>query len=888
MWQSIANIILRNRLLIIGLMTLMTVFFGYNAVTGLKLDNKYGILLPKNAKAKIDYDRFKLMFGEDGGTLVIAIQTDSLYTEERFLKWKELGDSILQYDGVTSVLSEATLFGIAKNSEEQKFEAHRVFSDTRYNDKTIDSIKREIKNNPIYEGLLFNSGQNVSLMMINVDESFITDQKKSGVILEIEAVAESYTSYFGAPKYAGLPHLRIVIGKQILKEMYLFIGLLVLITSLLIFLFFRSFRVVFISVLVVGISVIWSMGSIAVLNFNITIVMALIPPLMIVIGIPNCIFLITKFHQEILLHGNKVKALTRVIKKIGTATFLTNLTTALGFLTFISTNSPKLMEFGICAALNIILVFVISISILPIFLSYSSSPKRKHLKHLERKLSVGLLNNLINITKNYRPAVYVVTISVIVLSIVGMLQINATGNLTGDLPKDHQISKDFNFIQDNFGGSVPFEILVEYKEKSRLSKASTLRKIEAIQSLYKEDTLFARFISYIDFLKAANMAYNDNDSSQFILVTNKRKLAAIKKYVDNSIELNSGNSGIALNELVDTNNMVMRIRSQMKDIGSYEVDDKATIMRVQIDSILNPNRTEIEGYFFQYSNEGDIQYIDSILANSTAIYNALTSTIAKDDEDLQFAFDSDPALIKTYYKKADFKENLRTAIDNEYFGLTITGTSIVASNGTQYMVINLFTSLLFAIIAIAILMAILFRSMRMVLVSLIPNFIPLLFTGGIMGWFGIPLKPSTLLVFSIAFGISVDDTIHYLAKYRQELKSQQWDLKECVVMAIREAGLGMFYTSIVLFCGFSMFAFSEFGGTKALGMLVSLTLLVAMITNLVILPSLLLSLERRLTTKSFEEPYFDTYAEESDLDWGNLEIKSLPEKDFTEDDVKQL
>ena len=888
MWQSIANIILRNRLLIIGLITLMTVFFGYNAVTGLKLDNKYGILLPKNAKAKIDYDRFKLMFGEDGGTLVIAIQTDSLYTEERFLKWKELGDSILQYDGVTSVLSEATLFGITKNSEEQKFEAHRVFSDTRYHDKTIDSIKREIKNNPIYEGLLFNSGQNVSLMMINVDESFITDQKKSGVILEIEAVAESYTSYFGAPKYAGLPHLRIVIGKQILKEMYLFIGLLVLITSLLIFLFFRSFRVVFISVLVVGISVIWSMGSIAVLNFNITIVMALIPPLMIVIGIPNCIFLITKFHQEILLHGNKVKALTRVIKKIGTATFLTNLTTALGFLTFISTNSPKLMEFGICAALNIILVFVISISILPIFLSYSSSPKRKHLKHLERKLSVGLLNNLINITKNYRPAVYVVTISVIVLSIVGVLQINATGNLTGDLPKDHQISKDFNFIQDNFGGSVPFEILVEYKEKSRLSKASTLRKIEAIQSLYKEDTLFARFVSYIDFLKAANMAYNDNDSSQFILVTNKRKLAAIKKYVDNSTELNSGNSGIALNELVDTNNMVMRIRSQMKDIGSYEVDDKATIMRVQIDSILNPNRTEIEGYFVQYSNEGDIQYIDSILANSTAIYNALTSTIAKDDEDLQFAFDSDPALIKTYYKNADFKENLRTAIDNEYFGLTITGTSIVASNGTLYMVINLFTSLLFAIIAIAILMAILFRSMRMVLVSLIPNFIPLLFTGGIMGWFGIPLKPSTLLVFSIAFGISVDDTIHYLAKYRQELKSQQWDLKECVVMAIREAGLGMFYTSIVLFCGFSMFAFSEFGGTKALGMLVSLTLLVAMITNLVILPSLLLSLERRLTTKSFEEPYFDTYAEESDLDWGNLEIKSLPEKDFTEDDVKQL
>jgi hypothetical protein len=161
----------------------------------------------------------------------------------------------------------------------------------------------------------------------------------------------------------------------------------------------------------------------------------------------------------------------------------------------------------------------------------------------------------------------------------------------------------------------------------------------------------------------------------------------------------------------------------------------------------------------------------------------------------------------------------------------------------------------------------------MVMVSLIPNFIPLLFTAGVMGWAGIPLKPSTLLVFSIAFGISVDDTIHYLAKYRLELKSKQWDLKECVIMAIREAGLGMFYTSIVLFFGFSMFSFSEFGGTKALGLLVSLTLLVAMITNLVLLPTILLSLERRLTTKSFEEPYFDAYAEESDMDWNNLDVK---------------
>ncbi|MBL1281341.1 MAG: MMPL family transporter [Fluviicola sp.] len=531
------------------------------------------------------------------------------------------------------------------------------------------------------------------------------------------------------------------------------------------------------------------------------------------------------------------------------------------------------MEFGICAAINIILVFVISITILPIFLSFSSAPKKKHLKHLERKLAVGLLNNLINITLNHRKWVYVATVGIIAFSIAGMLQIKATGNLTGDLPQDHQIARDFNFIQDNFGGSIPFEIMVDYKEKSRLAKSSTLRRINAVQNQYKNDTLFSKFISYIDFLKAANMAYHDNDSTQFRLVTKKRKLATLKKYIDNSIEVNSGGSGIVMNEFLDTAHRVLRIRSQMKDIGSYEIKDKAEIMQLEIDSILNPDKKAIERLFSIYDEKGKDAYIDSIIFEYSTVYNSLTKILSDGNEDKQFEFDSDADLVKSYFSKKGFKENLRTAIDDEYFGITLTGTSIVASNGTQYMVINLFTSLMFAILAISLLMAILFRSWRMVLVSLVPNFIPLLFTAGVMGWFGIPLKPSTLLVFSIAFGISVDDTIHYLAKYRQELKSKQWDLKECVIMAIREAGLGMFYTSIVLFCGFSMFSFSQFGGTQALGLLISLTLLVAMVTNLVILPTLLLSLERRLTTKSFEEPYFDAYAEESDLDWGNVELE---------------
>jgi uncharacterized protein len=875
MWQKIANIILRNRWFILAIILILTVFFGYFAVTGLKIDNKYGNMLPKDSAAQRSYLKFKKTFGEDGSTLVIAIQNDSLFTEDIFNKWKELGDSILQFDGVTSVISEATLFTIDNNKKDQKFEARRIFSDNTYRDKSIDSIKREIKNNPIYNGLLYNDSSNVTLMMVGIDERFLSNQKKSGVVLEIEDLALSYSNSLGKLHFAGLPHIRVVVGKRIINEMYIFIGLAIFVTSLLLYIFFRSLRVVLICNTVVFIAVIWSMGTIGMFGFNISILMALIPPLMIVIGIPNCIFLMTKYHQEVKNHGNKIKALAIVISKIGTATFLTNFTTALGFSTFIFTNSEKLTEFGIIASINIMVVFVISICIIPIVASLSKSPKPRHLNHLDRKFAQGFIEKLIQATNHHRKSVYTITVFVVLLSVLGIFKMEATGNITGDLPENDPILKDVQFIEKNFGGAIPFEIMVNYKQPGRLFKTETLEKIDEIQKNYTNDTLFSKSISYVDFIKVINMAYYENNPEQFKIISNRDK-KRLKKYLDNFDITNSSAGNMSIKELIDTATTTLRIRTQMRDIGSYEVADHVKLMQYRIDQILNPDKIKIEKFYSKLQN-GKKAYIDSILSFS-GIYNNLTAELSAKNPDLQVGFDLDPNKIKKYYTKKNFTKKLRTAIDQEYFDITLTGTSVVASEGTQYLVKNLFTSLLFAIIAISILMAILFRSWRMVIISLVPNLIPLLFTAGIMGWFGIPLKPSTLLVFSIAFGISVDDTIHYLAKYRQELKSRKWDLKQCVINSIRESGLGMFYTSIILFCGFSMFSFSQFGGTQALGLLISLTLLVAMVTNLVILPSLLLTLDRFLTTKSFEEPYFEVYDEDSDINWDDLEVKT-PEND---------
>lgn len=959
MWFKLSQLILRNRIVIISIIAGLTVFFGYFAFTGLEMDNKYGNMLPKKSPAQDDYLQLKEMFGEDGGALVLAIKTDKLYTEENFVLWKHLGDSIAKLPGINSVLSEADLFTIKNNTEEGKFEAAPIFIDETFQDKSIEEIREEIRKIPLYNGVLYNDSTNVSLMMISIDESYLSDQNKSDVVLDAEAIALGYEHVFGKMHFAGLPHIRVVMGKRVVSEMYIFIGLAVAVTSLLLYIFFRSFRVVLFCNLVVFTAVIWSLGSIGLMGFKLSILMALIPPLMIVIGIPNCVFLLNKFHQEVKDHGNKTKAISRIISKVGNATFLTNLTTALGFSTFMFTNSEKLIEFGTTASLNIMFVFVLSICIIPILFSLTKQPKERHLKHLEKKFSVTIVNKLVHITTSHRKKVYLTTILALLIAIFGATKMKATGNLTSDLPDSDPILKDIHFIEEHFKGAIPFEILVNYKKDARKFDRSVLQKIETIQTKIEEDSVFSKTLSLVNFMKLINMAYYGNNPDMYKLIE-RRDMLRLKGYVDNFQEdmvqtqlvyayqdsmrlgaMHYGDSlmlnypklakrvmnfvpvmdsldsiapspypslldvknylaenevnkevlatsekmypvsavGLSLKELIDTTNTTFRIRMQVLDLGSYEIDEKIKKVSSIMDTVLNPHHKQAIAYLEKFL-EGEHNFADSIFSLSNAYRNNTSYLIAEGNDSLLFQFDLDPELLSTYYEKEGFSSALETAIDDEKLEYLVTGTSVVASEGTQYLIKNLLTSLIIAIFVIALLMAFLFRSWRMVVVSLVPNFIPLIITAGIMGIFSIPVKPSTILVFSIAFGISVDDTIHFLAKYRQELKVRSYDLKACVINALYETGLSMFYTSIILFFGFSMFAFSQFGGTKALGLLVSLTMLVAMLTNLTVLPSLLLSLENRIATKAFREPYVNIYDEEIDIELSDLEVDPRTRIDY--------
>ncbi|NBV07841.1 MAG: hypothetical protein EBS09_01875 [Flavobacteriia bacterium] len=871
MWSKIASIILRNRLYILTLIFLITLFFGYFAVTSLRVDNRFGIMLPKDNPTQLDYHKFKEQFGEDGSTLVIAIHSDSLYTERNFKKWKELGNKILACKGVQNVISEATLFSISNNKQEEKFEVHRIFYDTTFREKGIDSIRKEIKINPLFNRVLFNDSSKVSLLMIGLDEKILEDRKKSKVVFEIEEIAENYKQYFGKPHFAGLPHIRVLVAKRILNEMYIFLGLSVLASSLLLYIFFRSLRIVFQCNLVVFISVIWALGMVALFNYSLTVMMALIPPLLIVIGVPNCVFIVTRYHQEYVRLQNKTKALFTMIRRIGPVTFLTNLTTAVGFVTF--TSSERLAEFGIISSINIMVVFVLSLCIVPIMASFSKPPLERHLRHLSRVYSQGFMERIIKIITKHRPWIYAVSIVLVIVGLYGMTKIIATGNVTGDIPKNDPIAVDLRFLEKNFGGSIPFEITVNYKKPGNLFDQTTMERVEAVQETFEHDTLFSKSLTYLDFLKTINMAYHGNDPNYYKLI-NKRDKLRLKSYMD-KFDFSSVNGGnISLKDLIDTSHTTLRIRTQMKDLGSYSVSQKVDTLRFKVDQIMNPDKGIMERQFAQLKN-GKKGMFDSIVMENPAIYNSLAQQISKGDTAMLYQFDLDQSFMLKYKNKQGTLQKIRKAIDEQYYDVTFTGVSVVVSEGTKYLFINLIQSLIFAILSIALLMAVLFRSLKIILISMIPNIIPLLITAGIMGYFKIPLKPSTLLVFGIALGITVDNAILFLAKYRQELKLHSHDMNYAILKSLRETGLGIFYTSVILFFGFIMFVFSQFGGTKGLGLLVSITILVGMVTNLIVLPALLLSLQKRVMSKSFEEPFFEIFDEETDYDTEKLQVEVI-------------
>lgn len=742
-------------------------------------------MLPKSDSINVEYEKFKEEFGQDGSVIFVAIQDPELYSLEHYQDWYKLSNKVNELYGVEQVVSTARLYNLIRNDEKKKFEFEPITSRLPESQAEVDSLKKVIYGLPLYVGRLFNPETNVSLMMITLDKEVINSKKRIPLVKSVKEVIDVFGEKYNIDiKYSGLPYIRTVTSKKIQDELVFFIFLSLLITSILLFVLFRSFRAVAFSMLVVAIAVVWVMGTIVLFGYKITILTGILPPLLIVIGVENSIFLLNKYLSEYREHGNKVKALSRMISRIGNANLLTNATTAVGFAAFIITSNELLVEFGIIASLNILITYLLSLLLMPILFSFFPTPKRKHLKHLDKSIISKVLDKIAVIVLTKRTIIYTITIIAFVGGIVGITMLKTTGNIVDDISKKDKLYKDMIFLEQNFNGVMPLEITVDTKKKKGILRMSTIKKLEQLQdtlALYPE---FSLPVSIVEVIKSAKQAFYRGRTDMYSLPNNQEK-NFILSYVPN---LESKDKSI-LNSFVNEDLSKTRISIQMANIGTNDIDRILEDLIPKINKIFPPDKYDVQ----------------------------------------------------------------------------LTGTSVVFLKGTNYLVKNLFSSLLLAIIVITLLMALIFSSFRMIMISLIPNIIPQVLTAGMMGYFDIPIKPSTILIFSIALGISVDNTIHFLSRYRLQLKHNNWQIKVSVLGALKETGYSMIYSAIVLFFGFSIFILSSFGGTEALGYLVSFTLFIALFSNIFVLPSLLLSLDKKLLTKSFKEPTVEGFDEEEDI-----------------------
>lgn len=769
MWQTIARIILRNRVAILVVIGLVTLVMGFMA-TSVKIRYDFAALLPSTDSTLINYKDFKQRFGEDGDVLVIGIENENLFRKDVYDAWYDMGEEMLQLEGIDQVVSAARCYHLVRNDSLKRFDFKLLSEGKPATQEELDSIKAEIIKLKFYDKLMWDEESHISVMAITMNAKVLDSKKRVALTDRIIKTGESYEEKLGSKlRFSGMPYIRSILAKVVADEMVLFILYAILVTGLIMYLFFRSFKVVMVAMLVVGIGAIWSIGLVSLFGFQLSILTGLVPPLIIVIGVANCIFLLNKYHTEYRLHGNKIKGLQRVVRKVGRATLLTNATTAAGFATFTVVESSVMREFGVVAATSIMFVFILSLLLVPIVFSFLKAPKARHVKHLDRTYSKTFVSKIVEIVLSYRTRVYWFFGIVVIVGVYGITLITSNGNIVDDFPEDSPVLADLAFFEKNFNGVMPFEVQIDALKPDKALSPATLKRIDKLQDAISAYPQFSRAVSMTEVVKSLKQAYYAGMPAKYSL-PNGSERGFILSYANNG---GQGNGNELLNSFVDTAKQITRVSFQVKDVGTDEMDRLLAEIQPRVDSIFNPKK-----------------------------YNTL-----------------------------------------------ITGTSVVYLRGTDYLVKNLFVSLSIAVVLIALLMAFMFRSWRMVAVSLIPNIVPLIITGALMGFLGITIKPSTILVFSIAFGISVDDTIHFLAKYRQELEANNWKIKRSVILALHEVGLSMAYTSIVLFFGFSIFNMSTFGGTKALGMLVSITLLVAMFSNLILLPSLLLTLERSMTEK---------------------------------------
>ncbi len=771
-WHRIAAFVIKFRLPLLLALVGTTAIMGWYA-SKVELSYEFTNAIPTDNPKYKDYQQFRKQFGEDGNMMVVGVQTDQFFDPAFFKDYILLTRRLEQIAAVENVLSIPGAINLVKDTTTGKLKAVPLIARDQ---ETVnaDSVREVFLSLPFYRGLLYNPETKAYMMALRINKEVLNSKNRAAVVEEIMKYGEAFGQKHQVEmRYSGLPLIRTQMATQVQDEMQLFLILSFVLTAVILFMFFRSFMVVLASMLVVATSVVWSVGTLAIMGYKITLLTALVPPLIVVIGIPNCVYFLNKYHAEYHNNPNKLKSLLRMVNRMGIVTLFTNLTAAIGFGVFFFTKSVLLKEFGLVAGLNIMGIFIISLVLVPALFSFLPPPGNRQTSYLESGWMNRLLHMLTNWVFAHRPWIYGFTILICFVSLLGILKLENVGHVVDDLPKSDKTYQDLVFFEKNFKGVMPLEIIIDTKKKNGVVALPVLQKIDELNAYLRQFPEIGHALSITEGIKFARQAYYDGDSSSFGL-PNMFDAAFLQPYLRNRGGEQGGMFGQLVNSFMDSARQQTRISINMADVGSQRLP-------VLLDSI-RPKTYEL--------------------------------------------------------------------FDTAQYDVTFTGTSIVFLEGSKFIIHSLEESLILAFIMIFGCMVALFRSWRILLMSIVVNIVPLLITAGFMGWANIPIKPSTVLVFSVALGITIDVTIRFLVNFKQELDRSQTDISETVRRTIHDTGQSIIYTSLILITGFGVFSLSHFDGTKALGYLTSLTLFMAMVTNITLLPALLLWMDKVKRSKT--------------------------------------
>jgi len=778
MWRFLARFILRYRVFMLLVVGAITAFFAYKA-KDIEITYQFAKLLPDSDSASIDYEYYKSKFGQDGAALLIGSDITPLRKLEAFNAWCDLGDKLKNIEGIEAVASVGRLKELVLDDSLSKFELKPVLVNKPQSQAELDALWEKIETLKVYDGILYNLKNNATITVVTFGKKDLNTKNRLAITDSIKKYGDAFASQTGGVvHYSGMPYIRTNVARKIQNEMTFFMGLALLVTGIVLFGFFRNFSPVIFSLVVVCCGVAFCMGLMVLVGYKLTVLSGLIPPLIIVIGVPNCVLLLNKYHTEFARTGNKLKSLHTSIERTSVSLFFANFTTAIGFAVFCAIKNQILYEFGLIASLSVIATYLFSLMVVPSIFSFLPSPKGKHIKHIESKLLRNILNWVDRLTIHKRPAVYITTAILAVIGSLGFTKIKAVGYVVDDLPKNDPVLTDLHYFEERFGGVLPFEIVIDTKRENGvfMNSARAIYRINKVQKILAQYPDFSKPISVAEGVKFFYQSFKNGDPKYYRLpsVTELKKVADIAQQ-------DSSNNGKQILSYIDSSRKVTHITAYIKDIGSKRINELVKELKPRIDSAFN----------FDYEAKKWMQ-------------------------------------------------------ENERYDIRLTGNCVMFLKGNEFLVSNLVDSVGLAVILIAALMLTLFTSPRMILISIVPSLVALLITAGIMGICHVPLKPSTILVFSIAFGISSDGTLYFLTKYRHEIKKNKLSMSQAVSLTIHETGVSMVYTALILTFGFGMFGFSSFGGTASLGILLSLTLLVAYASNLILLPCFLLTLEKSI------------------------------------------